>query len=142
MSEKKEEVIDPTDNCCNQKPCIYYGDCAIMEAINTQNIDILDVLLTRAPGWKGEPGILLLELVSAGVKGGKLKALAFILKVKGYPIVTGFRNSEPVDYVMNDANKIKQNGAIYLLRLERSNPGYFRDNWVHIDEIISDARRA
>ena len=130
--------------CCNQNPCIYYGDCALKEAINTQNIDILDALLARAPAWNAEAGMELLELVSAGVKGGKLKTLAFILKVKGYPIVKGLgrNSSEPADYLMKDANKIKQNGAIYLLRLEKGTLGYFRDNWGDIDVIISNAKRA
>jgi hypothetical protein len=121
-------------------PCQHYGDCALQEGILTQNIPILDVLLTRVPVWVGRPGLDLLKLVDVAITQRKLTSLACILRMKGYPHVTGWSTEyDSSDLAMKHAVWQKQKGAIYMLELERSTPGYFFDNRVHIPGIVKKA---
>jgi hypothetical protein len=141
------EVIDYSDMARPQvPPCQYYGDCAVMEGIRTENLLILDMLLTRTPKWVGSGGMDFLKLVETGIQEGKLNALACILRGKGYPQVTGWDTEyDHVDYAMKCADRQKQKGAAHLLRLERDTPGYFGFGFdmeeMHIPTVVAIAEK-
>ena len=118
------------------------GDCAVMKGIETENLAILDILLTRTPQWVGQDGKDLAQLVARGILQGKLYALACIMRRKGYPHVTGFSPEfDYIDYSMGVAEWNRIEGAKYLLGLEKYNPWYFRDRWGDIKCLIAHARK-
>ena len=119
-----------------------YGDCALQEAISIQNLDIIEILLKRAPAWEGQPGIDLMRLVDKVVEECKLDVLMLILRMKGYPRVKGFNHyNDKNDLVMDHAIRLKQNGAIFLLRYEKNKPGFFNESRKHNKGYLYDAKK-
>ena len=90
------EVVDYSDfGRPAGPPSLIYGDSALLVAIRSQNFDLLDILLKHVPDWS----LKLENLLAQGISEGKLYALAFVLRRKGFHPYHGMN-------LMNNKHKV------------------------------------
>ena len=106
-----------------------YGDCAFMECIRTENIDMLHLLMERVPDWLANSKMNLMKHVVQCIKEDKIVSLAFILRERGYPQNQNWENPmDKTDHILQFAVRHKRTKSQFILELEKGSPGYFKKN--------------
>jgi hypothetical protein len=125
------EVIDYSDLSRPMRPPRReYGDCAFMECIRTENIDILHLLMERVPDWVANSKMDLMKHVVKCIEEDKIVSLAFILRERGYPQNQNWENPmDKTDHILQFAVRHKRTKSQFILELEKGSPGYFKKKW-------------
>ena len=107
--------------------------CAMMEAVNTDNPEMISVLLKKVKVDNKRYHEQMLQVFTHSMDEGKLHALACLLKERSIP------KTAPFDNVLLYAQRHRLFAPLYLLNKEKETPYFFQQHWKDVDVFVGEA---
>jgi len=107
--------------------------CAMMEAVYTDNPEMIDVLLKKVEVDNKRHDEQMLQVFTHCMDEDRLHALAFLLMKRSIPKTGGDDN------VLLYAKRHHLFASLYLLEKEEDSPHFFQENWKNVDDLVGEA---